>query len=82
MAKNIVEKLNGTLKFIAWIVFIVFAAGGLYARITGQVNANKTLIDEIKPKVEQNEKQIIKIDKDLEYIKKGIDEIKKVVKKP
>jgi len=82
MAKTLIEKMNGTAKFIFWLISIIFVGGVLWANITSQVRINKSQIEKNLPRIESNEKQILVMQNDLTYIKAGIDEIKKELKKP
>ena len=78
-------KLNGATKWISIaMAFLVLFASIIasYTYLQAKTTDLSDDIAEIKPKCEQNEKDVIGMKKDLEYIKKGIDEIKAEVKKP
>jgi len=71
MAKTLIEKMNGTAKFIFWLISIIFVGGVLWANITSQVRINKCQLEKNLPRIESNEKQILVIQNDLKYIIKG-----------
>lgn len=72
MAKN-----NGRIwKIIAIaLTVLITAASGLYGY--GRLNGRFEAVEKEIPKIDANENAIIGIQKDIEYIKKGVDRIEK-----
>lgn len=75
MAKNI--NSNGILKLIIALAGALIAIGIL----TATIRSNEQRIDKVEVIAKQNENDIREIKTHLEYIRKGVDEIKKEVKK-
>ena len=67
------EKFWKYSRVISWLIGILFVAGITY----GQIWRNSKDIQKVEIKAETNEKTIIGIEKDIQYIKAGIDDIKK-----
>jgi len=77
------EKLICWLNKIPRLIQIIILLAGIlvsvtlaYAAVNARTKANSEKIQDIKQKADSNEIAIVSIQKDIEYIKKGVDEIK------
>lgn len=77
MTKNN-EKIRGWLRLIIYAAVILVSVGIAFATLRERVNTNKGKIETIETdivKVSENEKSIIGLKKDVEYIRKTVDRI-------
>lgn len=64
--------LNGMMKWIIWIATAIFALGAM-----GEViRSNRNRIEKVEVKAESNANTIIGIEKDIQYIREGIDDLR------
>lgn len=82
------EKLLCWLNKIPRFIQIIILLAGIlvsvtlaYAAVNARTKTNSEKIQEIKLKADSNEIAIVSMQKDIEYIKKGVDEIKQELKK-
>ncbi len=78
MANN--DKLFKTIRLVVMCGSILVAVTLAYASLNERVTQNIIHIETITTKAETNEKTIIGIKRDIEYIKEGIDDIKEELK--
>lgn len=79
MAKNN-EKALKWLKISITIAILVVATAMAYATLNNQVSVNSQQINSNTGRIDNAEDAVIRIQKDLEYLKDGQDELKDLIK--
>ena len=81
------EKLLSWLNKIPRMIQVIILLAGIlvsvtlaYAAVNSRAKINSENIKEIKQKADSNQTAITSMKKDIEYIKKGVDEIKQELK--
>jgi len=65
---------------IVWLLGIVFVAGGFFYITNYRVGKNCKKIDEHGDAIQEHTIVIVGLTKDVEYIKKGVDDLKETQK--
>ena len=76
-------KMNGNVKWVAALIGLLLAVGGWIwnaAVVCEQVKNNDKEDARVHPIAEQNHEDIVRLQADVTYIKKGVDEIKQELK--
>jgi len=67
------KNANGMMKWVIWVAAALITLGAM-----GEViRSNRGRLDKVEPKVETNSNVMIGMQKDIQHIKEGVDELRK-----
>lgn len=70
-----------SLRILGLIAGLLIMAVVAYAKLNGQVSNNTVVAEKALKKADENEKTIIRMEEAIKYIKAGVDDVKRELKK-